>query len=236
LRIKNNMTLTTLTQTAKAARLKEALVLLAILHRLAMQRIAGREAEAESVIERSPASAGGEPDPEKELEALARLDPEAITRIHGRYFPDVYRFARYRLSDDVLAEDVAAETFARLLEYTYKGRGPRTNLRGWLMRTAANLVNDYYRAMYNRPTTDLPETLPADNPGPVGAFEATEEKRRLHEALQTLTEEQANVLALRFGSGLSLAETADALGKNANAIKALQFRAIGALRRELVQA
>jgi RNA polymerase sigma-70 factor (ECF subfamily) len=172
-------------------------------------------------------------DPEQELEALARLDPEAITSIHGRYFSIVYRFARYRLSDDVLAEDVTAETFTRLLEYTHRGRGPRTNVRGWLMRTAANLVNDYYRAAYNRPTVELPEALPSEGPGPAGQFESSEENRRLHEALGTLTDEQANVLALRFGSGFSLAETADAMGKNANAIKALQFRAIGALRREL---
>jgi RNA polymerase sigma-70 factor (ECF subfamily) len=230
------MTIITLTLTKRAANLKAALALLAVLHRLAMERIADREAQAVAEEEAPRTLGGNDPDPEKELAALARLDPEAITRIHGRYFPDIYRFARYRLNDEALAEDVAAETFTRLLEYTYKGRGPRTNLRGWLMRTAANLVNDYYRAMYNRPTTELPETLPSSNPGPVGMFEATDEKRRLHAALGTLTEDQANVLALRFGSGLSLAETADALGKNANAIKALQFRAIGALRRELTQA
>jgi len=224
------------TRTNQAAKLKDALALLAVLHHSAMQRMADQEAQVLAEVEAPHAPPGsGDFDPEQELTALARLDPGTITRIHGRYFPDVYKFARYRLNDEALAEDVAAEAFTRLLEYTYKGRGPRTNLRGWLMRTAANLVNDYYRAMYNRPTSELPETLPSSNPGPVGMFEASDEKRRLHEALATLTEDQANVLALRFGSGLSLAETADALGKNANAIKALQFRAIGALRRELTQ-
>jgi RNA polymerase sigma-70 factor (ECF subfamily) len=216
-------------------RLAEALLLLSRLHRAAVRRLAESETGSLALADARPGQ-GDDFDPDEELKALARLDPEAITRIHGRYFMDVYRFARYRLNDEVLAEDVSAETFARLLETTYKGRGPKTNIRGWLMRTAANLVNDYYRAMYNRPTTNLPETLPSTNPGPGGVFEANEEKRLLHEALQSLTEEQATVLALRFGSGLSLAETAEALGKNANAIKALQFRAIGALRRELVQA
>jgi RNA polymerase sigma-70 factor (ECF subfamily) len=216
------------------AHLEDALALLGVLNRLAVQRLAEREAQSGGAAESD--SAGSDPDPENELAALAELDPEAITRIHGRYFPDVYRFARYRLNDEALAEDVAAEAFARLLEHTYRGRGPKTNLRGWLMRTAANLVNDFYRGVYNHPTAELPETLPAGGLGPSGAFEASEEKHRLHTALATLTEDQANVLALRFGSGLSLAETADALGKNANAIKALQFRAIGALRREMTQA
>ncbi|HUF38310.1 MAG TPA: sigma-70 family RNA polymerase sigma factor [Anaerolineales bacterium] len=217
--------------TNQAKKATEAFLLLARLHQAAMERLADGELRAPGGD-----TGAGEPDPQQELEALARLEPEAITRIHGRYFPVVYKFARYRLSDEVLAEDVAAETFARLIEYASIGRGPNTNVRGWLMRTASNLVNDYYRAMYSRPTAELPETLPSTSPGPVGTFETTEEHRQLHEALKNLTDDQANVLALRFGSGLSLAETADALGKNANAIKALQFRAIGALRRELTQA
>lgn len=225
-------------------RLEAAFALLARLHRLAVLRAAGKSADgreappAARVAGRKAGEAppDGDHDPQEELAALARLDPEAITRIHRRWFPDVYRFARYRLSDDVLAEDVSAETFARLLEATYRGRGPQTNIRAWLMRTAANLVNDYYRAAYSRPTAELSESLPSTTPGPAGVFEAVEEQGRLHAALRNLTEEQATVLALRFGSGLSLEETAQAIGKNANAVKALQFRAIGALRRELVGA
>ncbi len=174
--------------------------------------------------------------PPDDLEGLSKLDPEAITQIHNRYFPVVYRYARYRLGDEVVAEDVAGETFTRLLEYASRGRGPNKNVRGWLMRTASNLVNDYYRAMYGKPTEELLETLASDKPGPVNQAEAADEKRALFDALNQLTEEQINVLALRFGSGLSLVETADVLGKKPNAIKALQFRAIGALRRHMVAA
>lgn len=174
-----------------------------------------------------------EPEPPIDLKGLKNLDPEVISQVHNRYFPDVFRYARYRLSDEVLAEDVAGETFTRLIEYAHRGKGPKTNVRGWLMRTASNLVNDYYRAHYGRPTEELQDTMPSDNPGPGLIFDISEEKKELHEALKALTEEQINVLALRFGSGLSLAETAEALGKNANAIKALQFRAIGALRRQM---
>lgn len=178
--------------------------------------------------------AGGKgPAPGDDLKGLRKLDPVVITRMHNEHFPSVFRYARYRLGDEAQAEDVAGEAFARLLEYVHKGRGPRKNVRGWLMRTAANLVNDYFRAQYARPTEELQDTLAADDPGPVSLFETMTEKEDLLAAMKKLTEEQANVLALRFGSGLSLAETAAALGKKANAIKALQFRAIAALRRHL---
>ena len=179
----------------------------------------------------SPAAAY-DSDPE-DLKGLSQLDPEAISQLHNRYFPVVFRFARYRLNDDALAEDVTAETFTRLLESVHAGKGPTTSPRGWLMRTAANLVNDFYRHHYGRPTEPLGEWLPSDQPGPVLAAEASEEKAELYEAFKTLTREQQEVLALRFGSGFSLAATAEVLGKNANAIKALQFRAVNALRRRM---
>ncbi len=167
------------------------------------------------------------------LDALRQLDPEAITRLHNLYFPAVFRYARYRLSDPQVAEDVAAEAFTRLLEHAHSGRGPRTSIRGWLMRTTANLVNDYYRVQYARPTEELTEFHPSDLPSPAAAAESSEEKHALAAALQTLTTEHQHVLALRFGSGLSLEATAEALDKKANAIKALQFRAVAALRRQM---
>ena len=173
-------------------------------------------------------------EPPDDLKGLRELNPEAITQIHNRYFQEVFRFARYRLGNEVLAEDVTGEAFTRLLEYSRRGRGPNKNVRGWLMRTASNLVNDYYRALYGKPTEVLDESLPSSDPGPVVKTEAEEEKRALREALKLLTDEQVNVLALRFGSGLSIIETASALGKKSNAIKALQFRAINALRRHLI--
>jgi DNA-directed RNA polymerase specialized sigma24 family protein len=48
-----------------------------------------------------------------------------------------------------------------------------------------------------------------------------------------LTAEQQDVLALRFGQGYSLEETASHLKKNVNAVKALQFRALASLQRQI---
>ena len=50
--------------------------------------------------------------------------------------------------------------------------------------------------------------------------------------LKTLTDEQQNVIVLRFGNGYSLENTAKLMGKNVNAIKALQFRALASLRKK----
>ncbi|MBI5829953.1 MAG: RNA polymerase subunit sigma-70, partial [Chloroflexi bacterium] len=52
-------------------------------------------------------------------------------------------------------------------------------------------------------------------------------------ALQQLTDEQQQVLALRFEQGRSVADTAELLNKSVTAVKQLQFRAVAALRRQL---
>jgi len=68
---------------------------------------------------------------------------------------------------------------------------------------------------------------------PTEEFERREQNRRFQLAYAKLTAEQQHVLALRFGQGYSLEETASVLKKNVNAVKALQFRALAALQRSL---
>ncbi len=70
---------------------------------------------------------------------------------------------------------------------------------------------------------------------PDAAVEAGEEQGEIRRALRFLTSEQQHVLTLRFGGGYSLEETAEMMGRKANAIKALQFRALQALRRHLTE-
>jgi RNA polymerase sigma-70 factor (ECF subfamily) len=53
----------------------------------------------------------------------------------------------------------------------------------------------------------------------------------LRQAILQLTEEQQHVIALRFGQGLSLAETAESLDKTVGAVKGLQHRALASLAR-----
>jgi RNA polymerase sigma-70 factor (ECF subfamily) len=166
-----------------------------------------------------------------EIEGLRALDAQVIINIHNRYYPEVYRYAQYRLNDPISAEDIAAEVFIRLLEAAHNGRGPRSSLRGWLMGTVANLVNEHYRQMYAHPNEVLSEEWHADADDPVNLAEVNEHHRVLYRALTQLTAEQQHVLTLRFGNGYSLEETALIMGKNTNAIKALQFRALAALRK-----
>jgi len=165
------------------------------------------------------------------LAGLHKLDPQVIGAIYDRYFPDVYRYVRYRISDDAVAEDISSEAFVRLLEAVKKRQGPQSNLKGWLIATASNAVNDHLRRQYRRPTEALSESIPDDASSVAVQVDLREQNQTVQLAYSQLTLEQQHVLALRFGLGYSIEETASYLKKNNNAIKALQFRALASLQR-----
>jgi len=164
---------------------------------------------------------------------LRSLDSQTIGAIYDQYFSEVYRFVLCRIGDQTLAEDIASDVFIRLLEAVQNGRGPETNLKGWLIGTASHVVTDHLRRKYRRPEDELPESLPDLEPGPASEVDQREQNRLVRGAYSKLTNEQQTVLALRFGQGYSLEETAVYMDKNVNAVKALQFRALAALQREI---
>jgi len=170
---------------------------------------------------------------EEALDGLRASDSQVIGAIYDRYFPEVFRYVRFRLDDKIAAEDIASEVFLRLLEAVQGRRGPKFNLKSWLLSTAAHIVNDHMRRIYRRPTGELPEDVVDHGAALADEFDRREQNRRFQAAYGRLTAEQQHVLALRFGEGYSLEETASVLQKKINAVKALQFRALAALHRTL---
>lgn len=165
------------------------------------------------------------------LDGLRKLDPASIGAIYDRHFPEIYRYVRYRINDDAAAEDIASDVFVRLLEAAQRKREPQTSLRGWLIATASHAVNDHLRRKYRRPTESLSDSIPDTDVNLHAEVVAREQNRAIRQAYIQLTPDQQHVLALRFGQGYSLEETASYMRKNVNAVKALQFRALAALQR-----
>lgn len=172
-------------------------------------------------------------DEQRALEGLRSLDSQSIGAIYDHYFPEVYRYVLYRIGDEAIAEDIASDVFVRVLEASQRKQGPQTNLRGWLIATASNALNDHLRRHYRRPVEALSDSFPDGAPGVQSEIDAREKNSMVRNALTRLTAEQQHVIALRFGQGYSIEETAAFLKKNINAIKALQFRALAALQRQI---
>jgi RNA polymerase sigma-70 factor (ECF subfamily) len=166
-------------------------------------------------------------------------EAEAFGLIYDRYVDTVFRFVYFRVGNRQLAEDLTSDTFLRALKrigsFTWQGR----DLGAWLVTIARNLVADHFKSGRYRLEVTTGDVLDADREdrGPEGSPEAAVVDHITNVALLTavkqLNPEQQECIVLRFLQGFSVAETAQAMGKNEGAIKALQYRAVRALARLL---
>ena len=175
-------------------------------------------------------------DEQEILDSLRQLNAQTISIVFDTYFPEVYRYVRFRLGDEALAEDIASDVFVRLLEAVHKRHGPTKNIRGWLFGTASHMVADQLRVHYRKPIESLSVYQVSPDTAPLDVVEKRENAIRLRKALASLSKDQQLVLALRFGEGCSLEQTASILNRNINTIKTLQFRALTALNRKIEEA
>ncbi len=170
---------------------------------------------------------------EHELIAKARQgDAAALGAIYDQYAQKIYIYFYHRLGDRQLAEDLTGDVFVRMVEAADTPRFADTSLSGWLYRIAHNLLVDHLRR--RREEVALPEQLPLQSSEePIAVAERKLAQDRLREALERLTEDQRQVIILRFGEGLTAREVAEIMGKRENAIWQLQHRALSNLRRAL---
>ncbi len=179
--------------------------------------------------------------PDADLAALVRSaqqgDSEAFGELYDLYMGMVFRYVYYRIGSWTAAEDIVSETFLRALRnigtFTWQGR----DIGAWFITIARNLIIDSRksrRAQLEFPTDDI---LSAGQDvvvsGPEESVLAVITGRALMDAVRTLSPEQQECVVLRFVEGLSVRETALAMGKNEGAIKALQYRAVRSLARRI---
>ncbi len=169
------------------------------------------------------------------LNRAHQFEEEALAEIYDCFSPGIYRYAIRLLGDVDLAEECVAETFSRFLIALRNGHGPRDFLQAYLYRVAHNWITDLYR---KKDPADLPldpELRSAPEGEPPQVVMEKLELQQVRSALALLTPDQRQVVALKYLEDCGNEEIALALNKPVGAIKALQHRAIGALRRLLVK-
>lgn len=174
---------------------------------------------------------------EQTIRAAKALDGEALARLHGWVFPSIYRYCatRSRTVDD--AEDLTEEVFLEIVEGIQKLRADNlSSLHAWVLRIAHNKVADYYRrGPVLRETSLTPEMdRPDEAQGPEERALANQERADLRRALEQLTPEQRDVVLCKYVLGYGNEMTAQMLKKTANAVNALQYRALASLKKLLV--
>jgi RNA polymerase sigma-70 factor, ECF subfamily len=177
------------------------------------------------------------PDPNDDaalLEKAKRGDKAAVGQIYHRYVEPIYHFARLRMGDAQAAEDLTSTVFEKFLHALAAGKGPRHHLRGWLFQVARSAIFDSYGEARNVTFENIDDWNIPEGVAPEAAMIAHYDAETLRKTIAELSPDQQEIILLRFDQQLTLQETADILGKNANTVKTLQFRAVNRLR-ELLQ-
>jgi RNA polymerase sigma-70 factor, ECF subfamily len=158
-------------------------------------------------------------------------DTAAFGQLFDRYHEVVFRFVLFRLGDRTAAEDLTQETFVRafrrISSVSYQGR----DIGAWFVTIARNLVLDHVKSSRYRLESSTPEIADvapnkSAGPGPEHEVIAGATHAELLRCVARLGDDQQECITLRFLQGLSVAETAEIMGRNEGAVKALQHRAV----------
>jgi RNA polymerase sigma-70 factor, ECF subfamily len=176
-----------------------------------------------------------EPPDERALVDRARDgDATAIEGIYELYVSRIYRFVVARVGNASDAEDITAEVFYRVIERISTFEWRDVPFSAWMFKIASNQVISHHRKHGNRTAAPIEDfNLEDSRPGPDTLVEFSVTMQEVFAACARLPEMQRQVIALRFASGLSVRETAAALGKTENNVKVLQYKAIIKLQKLL---
>ena len=169
-------------------------------------------------------------------EAVGRAqegDAAAFAVLYEDYYDRIFRYVSFKTSNSLEAEDITAEVFVKMLESIDSFKWQGYQFSSWLFRIAHNLIVDHFRKRGRRHIValdDAPAAATEYNPDLDRKLDVDMSMVPVQEAMKDLTDLQREVISLRFAAGLSVAETARAVGKKGNAVKALQHAGIKKLR------
>ena len=163
------------------------------------------------------------------LDRARALDNDALAEIHNAYYTAIHRYISLRIGDEQTVEDLTSEVFMRFLNALRDKSAPRNTLRGWLFGVASRVVKEQYRQQKRTRHDELNESLPSRGQLPEQEVSQRLLRQRLMQVMDRLTEEQRDVLALRFGFEMPIREVAETMGKSEAAVKMLQARALTTL-------
>ncbi|MEQ8850235.1 MAG: RNA polymerase sigma factor [Phycisphaerales bacterium] len=177
---------------------------------------------------RSATLAPADADGERALIDRAKRDPAAFGQLYRAHYPLIAGYLYRRTGDQALAEDLAAETFIAAWRALPRFRHRGVGIRAWLLRIATNQANAAARRARPRVAAERGASVPeSTRPAPPNEWDD------LHAALDTLSTDHRDVVALVHFESLSVAQAAEVLGVATGTVKSRLARARDALRVEL---
>lgn len=166
-----------------------------------------------------------------EAARLRDRDPDTWRALFEREMPALYRYAFSRLGNASEAEDATSQVFAEAWEHADAFQDQGLPARAWLFGIARNVINTHRRRFFGRPPAVAIEAFDGASHDPGLDTDLLD----LARSLTLIEAAHAEVISLRFIHGLSLQETAVALGTSVDGVKGRQARALARLKDQLAE-
>ncbi|PKO12419.1 MAG: hypothetical protein CVU39_24225 [Chloroflexi bacterium HGW-Chloroflexi-10] len=161
----------------------------------------------------------------------ARKAPRVFGELYQLYVQQVFRYLYSRLGNVHDAEDITAQTFLVAFESFDRFRQDG-HFSSWLFTIARNKAMDHFRRRINSTTMDVIESIPVEY-DPLAGVIQSEQASALSRLIQTLSEEDQELLRLRFLAEMSFPEIAHLHQRNEDAIKKSIYRLLARLHSQL---
>lgn len=168
---------------------------------------------------------------DKLIKRAKKGEKECFGQLYDHYLPQIYRYMLVKVTNRQDAEDLTHEVFMSAWQNidSYKSRG--FSFSSWLYNIAHNRVIDYYRTRKSHANLETVDENFVKIISTVDQqLDLTLAWEKIKNLLNQLTEEQQDVVIMRFVDDLSHREIAAVLKKSEGAVRLIQFRAIQRLK------
>lgn len=162
-----------------------------------------------------------------------RVYTSEFAELYRAHIGAVYNYCLFRVGNGAVAEDLTADTFERAWRAHPRYEPERAEFATWLFAIGRRVVADWERQRARRPLVTLEEQQPDSRPSPEAEVEAAESAQQLRQLVLGLPPQEQELIALKFGAGMSNRQIAALLGKGESAIGSALFRAMQKLRMQV---
>lgn len=159
-----------------------------------------------------------------------KQDKQAFTQLYDKYYADIHRFVLFKVPSSELADDIVAQVFEGLWMYVVQKKRI-AHFRALMYRIARNSIAEFYRKEGVVATVSIERAavpISAENDGILGVS-----RDDLLAAFVQLSEEQAELIQLRYIEELPIKVVAEVVGKNRGAVTVSLQRARQSLKKIL---
>jgi RNA polymerase sigma-70 factor (ECF subfamily) len=145
-------------------------------------------------------------------------ETEPFAALYREHTAAVFNYCLFQVGDRTVAEDLTADTFERAWRARRRYRPERAAFNTWLFTIARRVVIDWQRRQARRRWVGLSDDQPSADLSPEAKIEETEQRSRLRRLVQTLEPREQELIALKFGAGMTNREIAPVLDKSETAV------------------